>query len=269
MATDLQGLEGGLAGKRALITGATQGLGRDMAITFARAGAQIAVHGPTLPETQSTVETIRELGGRACAVAADFLDVSALRPMVESAIAQLGGLDILINNAGIGAVATVAEMDEAYWDRMIDIDLKAPFLVTKFALGTLSKNPGGGRIIFISSTAAKTADATFSAYAAAKAGILGFARCLAAEVGSLGITVNAICPGWIDTPLSRDPIREWAQQKGVPFEQLWQQTMADTNMLKSVLTPSDISECALFLASERGRHITAQAINVCGGLAYW
>jgi 3-hydroxybutyrate dehydrogenase len=269
MATDLQRLEGGLTGKRALITGATQGLGRDMAVTFARAGAQIAVHGPTLAETENTLETIRNLGGRACAVAADLLDPSAIRPMVERAIALLGGLDILINNAGIGAVATVAEMDEAYWDRMIDIDLKAPFLVTKFALETLSQNRGGGRIIFISSTAAKTADATFSAYAAAKAGILGFARCLAAEVGPLGITVNSICPGWIDTPLSRGPIREWAEQKGVPFEELWQQTMAGTNMMKSVLTPPDISECALYLASERGRHITGQSINVCGGLTYW
>lgn len=269
MEEGFQRLDGGLAGRRALITGATQGLGRDMAVTFARARVEIAVHGPTLPETEGTVQAIRDLGGRACAVAADLLDTSAIRPMVESAVAQLGGIDILINNAGIGAVSSVAEMDEAYWDRMIDIDLKAPFLVTKFALETLSKSRGGGRIIFISSTAAKTADATFSAYAAAKAGILGFARCLAAEVGQLGITVNAICPGWIDTPLSRGPIREWAEQKGVPFEQLWQETMADTNMMKSVLTPPDISECALYLASDRGRHITAQAINVCGGLTYW
>jgi NAD(P)-dependent dehydrogenase (short-subunit alcohol dehydrogenase family) len=160
-------------------------------------------------------------------------------------------------------------MEETFWDKMLDVDLKAPFLASKFALETMIKNRDGGRIIFISSTAAKTADPTYAAYAAAKAGILGFARCLATEVGPYGVTVNSICPGWIDTPLSRKPIKEWAQKKGVTFEQLWQETMANTNMLKTVLTPEDISECALYLASERGRHITAQAINVCGGLTYW
>lgn len=260
---------GDLSGKRALVTGATQGLGRAIAETFARAGASVAVHGIRASETEETVSAIRRGGGQAYAVEADFLKTTDIVPMVESAAAQLGGIDILVNNAGIGAVAEVAAMDEVFWDRMIDIDLKAPFLVTQKALDYIGRDGNGGRVIFISSTSAKSAEATFAAYSAAKAGILAFARCLAVEVGSKGITVNGICPGWIDTPLSRDPIRDWAAEKGLPFEQLWQETMAGTNLLKKLLEPSDIAECALFLASDRGRHITAQAINVCGGLIHY
>ncbi|PSJ53202.1 SDR family NAD(P)-dependent oxidoreductase [Pseudaminobacter soli (ex Li et al. 2025)] len=258
-----------LKGKHALVTGATQGLGRAIAEIFARAGASVAVHGRTASDTEETVSAIRHAGGHACAVEADFLKTTEIAPMVELAAAQLGGIDILVNNAGIGAVAEVSAMDEVFWDRMIDIDLKAPFLVTQKALEYIGRDGGGGRVIFISSTAAKAAEATFAAYSAAKAGILAFARCLAVEVGSRGITVNSICPGWIDTPLSRDPIREWAEEKGVPFDRLWQEMMADTNLLKKVLEPDDIAECALFLSSERGRHITAQSVNVCGGLIHY
>ena len=258
-----------LRGKRALVTGASQGLGRAIAETFARAGATVAVHGIKASDTEETVAAIRDGGGQAYGVEADFLKTADIGPMVASAAAQMDGIDILVNNAGIGAVAEVAAMDEGFWDHMIDIDLKAPFLVTQKALKYIGRDGSGGRIIFISSTAAKAAEATFAAYSAAKAGILALARCLAVEVGSKGITVNGICPGWIDTPLSRDPIAEWATEKGVPFEQLWHEMMADTNMLKKVLEPSDIAECALFLASERARHITAQSINVCGGLIHY
>lgn len=229
----------------------------------------MAVHGVRVSDVDETVAAIRRNGGQAYAVGADFLKSAEIAPMVETAAAQLGGIDILVNNAGIGAVAEVAAMDEVFWDRMLDIDLKAPFLVTQKALEYIGREGNGGRVIFISSTAAKAAEATFAAYSAAKAGILAFARCLAVEVGNRGITVNGICPGWIDTPLSREPIREWAAEKAIPFEQLWQETMADSNMLKKVLEPRDIAECALFLAGDRARHITAQSINVCGGLIYY
>ena len=94
-------------------------------------------------------------------------------------------------------------------------------------------------------------------------------RCVAMEEGALGITANAICPGWIDTPLTRGPIRDWAAEKQVSFETLWQGIMTDTNMMKSIMTPEDIAEFAAYLASERGRHITAQAFNLCAGVCYW
>lgn len=258
-----------LAGKRALVTGASQGLGQHMAVAFARAGATVAVHGRTVGETKATIELVRNLGGNAHVVAADFLEPMSIRPMVEGAIKEMGGLDILVNNAGIGEIATLDEMDEAFWDRTIAINQKAPFLVTKVALETMRSNADGGRILFISSTAAKTADAGFSAYATAKAGLLAFARCIAAEVGSYGITANAICPGWIDTTLSRDPIRAMAEERNVPFDQLWRETMADTNMMKAFLEPGDVSQAALFLVGPGARHITAQSLNVCAGLAYW
>lgn len=258
-----------LSGKRALVTGSSQGLGQDIAVTFARAGATVVVHARTLAKTQATVELIRDLGGKAHAVAANFLEPASIRPMVEGAIKAMGGLDILVNNAGIGEIATLAEMDVAFWDRTIAVNQKAPFLVTQVALETMRTNVDGGRVLFVSSTAAKTADAGFSAYATAKAGILAFARCIADEVGPHGITVNAICPGWIDTQMSRDPIRSMAEERGIPFAKLWQETMADTNMMKAFLTPADVSQTALFLVGPGARHITAQSLNVCAGLAYW
>ncbi|MET3582973.1 MULTISPECIES: SDR family NAD(P)-dependent oxidoreductase [Mesorhizobium] len=258
-----------LAGKRALVTGASQGLGQDMAVTFAQAGATVAIHGRTLGETEATIELVRNLGANAHAVAADFLEPASIRPMVEGAIKAMGGLDILVNNAGIGEISTLEDMDEALWDRTIAINQKAPFLVTKVAVETMRSNADGGRILFISSTAAKTADAGFSVYATAKAGLLAFARCIAPELGPHGITVNAICPGWIDTALSRDPVKAMAEELKVPFDQVWQMTMADTNMMKAFLKPADISQAALFLVGPGARHITAQSLNVCAGLAYW
>ena len=173
MSVNLQNLSLDLTGKKALVTGAAQGMGQAMALVLARQGACVVVHDRTLSSTDDTVTAIRQAGGQAYAVAADLEQPQLIRSMVDETVNLLGGLDIVINNAGIGSVAELEHMDEAFWDRMQTINLKAPFLITKYALETMRGNKDGGRLIYISSTNAKSADHKFSAYAAAKAGMLG------------------------------------------------------------------------------------------------
>jgi NAD(P)-dependent dehydrogenase (short-subunit alcohol dehydrogenase family) len=127
----------------------------------------------------------------------------------------------------------------------------------------------GGRMIFISSTNGKDASPLFPAYNASKHGLIGFARCFAAEIGEQGITVNTICPGWVDNKMAVEFHKRGSNEKGVAYDAFWQESMAATNMLKVIINPGDVADCAVFLASEKARHITAQDITLCGGLCLW
>lgn len=262
-------MESLLFGKRALVTGASSGIGKAAAEAFAREGAIVAVHARSIEKASETTDSIAESGGKAIAVAADLLDPTAIRSMCEEAISRLGGIDIVHNNAGVYDYASVVDMSEEMWDWIIDTDLKAPFLVSKYTLPNMLEQNTGGRMIYTASTNGKTADAFFSAYNAAKHGLIGFVRCLAAEVGQQGITVNAICPGWVDTKMAVDYHTKWSKQEGISFEEYWKEGMADSNMLQTVIPPEDQANFAVYLASEKGRYITGQAINVCAGLCYW
>jgi len=258
-----------LEGKRALVTGAASGIGRAIAIAFAREGATVAVHARSEERAKETIDEITAKRGAAFAAAAELRDPIAIKTMCEEAVGRMGGIDIVVNNAGIDECVSAIEMSEETWDRILNINLKAAFLVSKYTLPTMIEKSQGGRMIFISSTNGKKAIPLFSAYNTSKHGLIGFARTLAAEVGDQGITVNTICPGWVDTQMAVDYHKRRSEEIGVTFEAFWQESMADTNMLKVIIAPEDVADCAVFLASKKARCITAQAINLCGGLCYW
>ena len=155
-------------------------------------------------------------------------------------------------------------MGEGLWRRTMAVNLSAPFLITQLTLPAMIEQGVGGRQIYTSSVSAKLAEADSTAYNASKAGLNSFVRCLALEVGKHGITANAVCPGWVDTPMARRVFEDMLEE-GQSFDELYEKGMSD-NPLGAVIKPADIASLAAFLASDKGRCITGQAINVCAGL---
>ena len=259
-------MTGKLAGKRALVTGAASGIGKSIAESYAREGAVVAVQARSIERSAETLELITAEGGEAFSVAADLTDTGEIEAMCQQAIERLGGIDIVMNNAGVGEYKKVVDMEESFWDRIMDVNLKAPFLVSKYTLPAMIEQGAGGVQLFNASTNAKTADADWTAYNATKHGLVGFVRCLAAEVGPQGIRVNAICPGWIDTKMAVKLHEDFARKIKEPYEKVYDESMR-LNMLSEIIPPQAVADMAVFLAGEGGTYVTGQAINVCAGLS--
>ena len=257
-------METSLHGRRALVTGAASGIGAAIAEAFAREGAHVAVHARSEERARPTVDAIEAAGGRAFAATADLRDRAAIARMCETAIERLGGLDILVNNAGIFTIKPVAEMDLASWDGMVETNLTAPYLATQAALPALRASGVGASVIFVSSIAAGAHSAGWGTYAMTKNGLNAFMHCLADEVGGDGVRVNSISPGWVETKMAQDAHRGLAADLGIAYEDHYAANMR-ANMLGVLVTTDSIADMAVFLASERGRHITAQELTVCGG----
>lgn len=243
-----------MTGRVALVTGAGQGMGRAVAVMLAERGAMVAVNDVN-PETAATVVAeLRDRGAEAIAVPGDVTDAAAVRAMVDRTIAELGGLHILVNNAGVLRPTKVAEISEAEWDWVIAVNLKGTFLCSQAALPAM-RAAGWGRIINFSSTAGKNVSTVGGAhYTAAKAGILGFTRHLAKEVAADGITVNAVCPGLIDTEMVRatiDDAKVEAYARSFPIPRLGR--------------PEEVADLVVFLASDRAAYITGASLDINGG----
>lgn len=241
-------MRGRLFGKTALITGAGRGIGRAIAETMASQGARVAV-------TDTDIEAVRHvaqaLPTRGVAFAMDVTSIEQVRNTVEQTVDEFGQLDILVNNAGYVTFSTFEDCSEALWDRIVDINMKGPFLCAQAVLGHM-KSRRSGCIINMSSLAAKTGGvAAGPPYAASKAGVSAMTIGLARAVAAHGIRVNAIAPGVIDTQMTASPAHDPVKAQ-IP--------------LGSVGQPEDVAHCALFLASEEARHITGEIIDVNGGL---
>ena len=254
-----------LSGKRALVTGASSGIGAAIAQTFAASGAHVAVHARTLAKAAATIEKIKAAGGQAFAVEADLTDASTIEAMCKAAIEGLGGIDIVMNNAGIYIPAAVVDTDEDIWQKTMVVNLMAPSLITRLTVPIMIEQGTGGRQLYISSVSAIMAEVSGSAYCASKAGLNSLVRCLAVEVGQYGITANSINPGWVDTPLARKAFED-IKEEGQSLEKLIEESMSD-NTLGVVIKPADIAGMAVYLASDASRCITGQEINICAGLS--
>jgi NAD(P)-dependent dehydrogenase (short-subunit alcohol dehydrogenase family) len=259
-----------LQNKIALVTGSGRGIGRAIAALFAKEGASVFLTARTQSELGSTAAEINNFRSGATAFAsADLAREADCRKVVAAAREKFGRIDVLVNNAGhYGPVVPVEEYPLAEFDNVIAVHLRAAFLMTKLVLPEMYEH-GSGVILNISSLSAKAAFPWGSAYAAAKAGMLGLTRVTAAEAARKGVRVNAICPGPVtETRMSKDLGAVLAQKLGVsPKEQL--EGFLTTLLQGRGQTANEIAQAALFLCSDQSSAITGQAVNVDGGAAFF
>lgn len=255
--------ESTLVGKRAVVTGAGRGIGRSIALELARAGADVAVTARTASDIEQLVTEIQSLGRRSLAVTCDVTDPEQVQHMAKTLTAGLGGVDILVNNAGSAGSHKFVNHPDELWHRMLAVNLTSVYYVTKAFVPTFIEQKGG-RIVNIASIAARVGGRYIAAYTAAKHGVLGLTRALAVELLPYNITVNAICPGYVDTPMTDASVSNIARLTGMPEEKA-RETLAKTSPQGRLIEPEEIAAVALFLAQESSKGITGQAINVDGG----
>lgn len=243
-----------LEGKTVIITGASRGIGRGIAEVFAKHGANVAfTYSSSVASAQQLEDELVAMGVKAKGYQSDAADFTQANDFVEAVLADFGNIDVLINNAGITKDNLLMRMSEEDFDRVIEVNLKSVFNMTKAVQRTFLKNRAGS-IINMSSVVGVKGNAGQANYAASKAGILGFTKSVALELGSRNIRCNAIAPGFIETEmtakLSDDVVQGW--REGVP--------------LKRGGTPEDVANACLFLASDMSAYITGQVLNVDGGM---
>ncbi|KQU85837.1 3-oxoacyl-ACP reductase [Mesorhizobium sp. Root102] len=245
-------MSGRLTGKKALVTGGARGIGGAIATAFAREGADVAVLDLKLDAAEARTAALAAFGVKTFAVAADVSDEAQVEAAVKKAEAALGQIDILVNNAGIDTTSVVAEMSTAMWDQMMAVNLRSVFLCTRAVLKPMISRKFG-RIINIASQLGHKGAPEMAHYAAAKAGVIGFTRSLAYEVARDGITVNAICPGPIETELFKALPEEWKKRK------LGELPIGRAGHV------DEIAPTAVLLASEEGAYYIGATMNPNGG----
>ena len=240
-----------LSGKVAIITGGARGIGREIALRLAEAGATVVVS--DVADAEPAAEEIRKMGHQSLAVTADVTSASDVAGMVEKVNVEYGRIDILVNNAGIARDQLLMRMSEEDWEAVLNVNLKSVFLCTRAVLRQMVKQRWG-RIVSISSIVGIVGNPGQANYSSSKAGVIGFTKTIAREVGSRGITVNAIAPGFIVSKMTEQLSEEQKSEmlKRIPLGFLG--------------TPRDVAEAVAFLSSEEARYITGQVLGVDGGL---
>ncbi len=242
-----------LTGKVALVTGASRGIGAASAELLARAGARVVVnYCRERSAAEAVVDRIRARGGEALAIGADVGVKAHVEKLVHKAREAFGTIDILVNNAGIWTYGAIAEMEEAVWRETMRVNLDSIFYCCRTVV-PLMIAAGGGRIINVSSTAGQRGEAFHSHYAATKGAIISFTKSLAAELAAHGILVNCVAPGWVDTDMSAEALRQEGDK------------IRATIPLGRAGTAEEIAGAILFLASELATYITGEILNVNGG----
>jgi 3-hydroxybutyrate dehydrogenase len=255
-----------LQGRVALVTGSTSGIGLGIARALAAEGADIVMSGlgdpAEIARLRDAVES--EFGVRVVHDGTDLSHAAAVVRMVEQAEAEFGHVDILVNNAGIQHVAPIAAFPTDKWDAVIAVNLSSAFHAMRAAIPGMESR-GWGRIINVASAHGLVASAEKSAYVAAKHGIVGLTKVAAIELANAGVTCNAICPGWVLTPLVQRQLQARADRDGISVEQAGQQFLAEKQPMLQFSTPEQIGALAAFLCSDAARTITGTPISIDGG----
>ena len=251
-----------LQGKTALVTGSTSGIGLGIALSLAKQGANIILNG--FGEVEAAQAQVKALGVNVGYSGADMSKPAEIADMMARAQSDFGGVDVLVNNAGIQHVSAVEDFPVEKWDAIIAINLSAAFHTTRLALpGMRAKN--WGRIINIASAHGLVASAQKSAYVAAKHGIVGLTKSVALETATTGITVNAICPGWVLTPLVQKQLDARAAADGVDNAEATRRLLAEKQPSLQFTSPEELGELAVFLCSGAGKNVRGAAWAVDGG----
>jgi 3-oxoacyl-[acyl-carrier protein] reductase len=242
-----------LENQMAVVTGAGRGIGRAIALKFASEGADVVCVSRTAENSEKVAGEVRALGRKAWALAVDVSDAAAVNAAAEKILADCGKVDILVNNAGVTRDGLLMRMSDADWDTVLNTNLKGAFLFTKAFTRSFVKQRSG-RIINVASIIGLIGNAGQANYAASKAGLIGFTQSIAKELGSRGITVNALAPGFIETDMTAALSAELKAEllKRIPLNSLGQ--------------PEDIANAALYLASASARYVTGQVLTVDGGM---
>ena len=254
-----------LDGKLAIITGSASGIGRQIALCFAREGAKVAVADLDLGGAQEVVSEITHGGGIATAVAMDIADEAQVEAGVDEVAARLGGVDILVSNAGIQHIAPLVDLAFADWRKVLAVDLDAAFLTTRACLRHMIRQGRGGTVLYIGSVHSVEASPLKAPYVTAKHGLIGFARDLAKEAAVHGVRANVICPGFVRTPLVDRQIPEQARELGLTEDEVVKKVMLRETVDGEFTTAEDVAEVAVFFAAFPSLALTGQSLVVSHG----
>lgn len=250
----------GLAGRTALVTGGGRGIGRAIALDLAAAGARVAV----ASRTRTDVEAVAgEAGNGALAITADVSDPASVRALFAEARRAAGEIDILVNGAGVAPTAPLVKTTDEQWRQAIEVNLSGAFYCLREALPSMTKR-GWGRVVTIASIAGRTGAPYIAAYAASKHGVLGLTRVAALEAAARGVTVNAVCPGYVDTPMTDESIRRIVEKTGATAGDV-RKRLEDSSPQKRLYTASEVSALVLFLCGDQASGINGQALTIDGG----
>jgi len=250
-----------LEGKVALVTGASRGIGEAISRRLAADGARVALAARDEEACRRIAREIEAAGGEAIALRCDVTDSRSIAETIAAIVSQWRRIDVLVNNAGLGGPTPLDDPDDSRWDAIIATNLTAVFRVTRAALPHLSE---AARIINLSSVVGRFGVARMAAYSATKHGVIGLTRTFALELAPRGITVNAMCPGWVETEMARDGFRRIGIRRGGGEEE-GRDLAAKMAPLARVIEPEEVAGLASYLASEEARSITGQAIVLDGG----
>ncbi len=246
----------GLAGRRALVTGGGRGIGRAVALALARAGARVTVAARTRAEVEAVA---REMGSPGVAATVDVADPESVRALFR----EVGAVDILINGAGVAPTAPLVKTTDEQWRQAIDVNLGGSFHCLREALPAMAA-AGWGRVVNIASIAGTTGMPYIAAYAASKHGVLGLTKVAALEFAAHGVTVNAVCPGYVDTPMTDESVRRIVAKTGVAEADV-RRRLAESSPQNRLYTVDEVAALVLFLCGDAAAGINGQALSVDGG----
>lgn len=259
----MAGLTIDLAGRSAVVTGGGRGIGAEVARALAEAGARVVVAARSEEQIEGVARDLLAAGHAARAIVCDVTDAESVSRLAREAEAAMGIVDILVNNAGIASSAPLKRLEPDEWNRLLAVNATGTYLCTRAFLGGMVSS-GWGRVINVASVAGRTAASYISAYAASKHAVIGFTRAVAAEVATTGVTVNAICPGFVASPMTDRSIERIVERTGLSGVEARARIEA-TNPQGRLIEPEEVAFLAVALCDPRARGIHGQAIGVDGG----